>query len=131
VFHTIDVRGSFSKSYSDGAMLDPIVVRVFSNSEDRFKFVIEYRETVFTFDRGRHSWIGFIDTPGPGGMPAATLETRLPGRFPVQKFLARFLEDTEGLDPDIVAWIETTRRRYAAAGNTVPGAEHPALGDVP
>jgi hypothetical protein len=37
-------------------------------------------------------------------------------RFVVQKFLARFLEDTEGLDPDIAAWIETTLRRYAAAG---------------
>jgi hypothetical protein len=116
VFHPIDERRSFCASYSDLDMLDSIVVRVFSNSEGRYRFDIEYRDTVFTFDRGRHSWTGFIDTPGPGGMHAATLETPLAGRFPVQKFLPRFLEDTEGLPPDIATWIETTMRRYAEAG---------------
>jgi hypothetical protein len=128
VFYPIEERGSFIKSYSDSDILDPIVVRVFSNSEGRYKYVIEYKKTVFTFDRGRHTWIGFIETPGPGGMPAATLETPLAGRFPVQKFLIRFLEDTEGLDADVVAWIEMTLRRYAAAGSSVAGVHHPAVG---
>jgi hypothetical protein len=42
VFHPIDERLSFLKSSSDLDMLDPIVVREFSNNEGRYRFVIEY-----------------------------------------------------------------------------------------
>jgi len=64
------------------------------------------------FDRGHFAYRGYDFSAGPGGMPASPIEVIPRHRFPAKRFLDRFRESAENLDPEVVGWIMRTVQDY-------------------